>query len=115
MKPRLPDLHFKHCPLFFCLNSLGVNEKICGQPAEEAMRLGLLQEVIIEDNLLVQAKKIALDLASKYLPAFASIKSLFGRPIAEDMMEHEERSICEFVDIWYSEPTWKRLQDIKIN
>ncbi len=82
--------------------------------AEEAMRLGLIQEVINEDNLLVQAEKIALDLASKHLPAFASIKSLLRRPIAEDMMEREGRSIREFVDIWYSEPTWKKLQDIKI-
>ena len=83
--------------------------------AEEAMSLGLVQEVLTEDNLLVQAKKIALDLSSKHPAAFASIKSLLRKPIAEDMMKRERTSILEFVDIWYSEPTWANLQNIKIN
>jgi len=83
--------------------------------AEEAMSLGLVQEVITEDNLMVEARKIALDLASRHSPAFASIKSLLRRPIAEEMMQRESASIREFVDIWYSEPTWANLQDIKIN
>lgn len=83
--------------------------------AEEAMSLGLVQEVFAEDNLLDQARRIALDLSLKHSPAFASIKSLLRKPIAEDMMLREGPSIREFVDIWYSEQTWKNLQDIKIN
>jgi len=83
--------------------------------AEEAMSLGLVQEIVNEDNLMVQARRIASDLASKQSPAFASIKSLLRKPIAEDMMQRERASIREFVDIWYSEPTWANLQDIKIN
>jgi len=81
---------------------------------EEAMSLGLVQEVLTEDNLMVQARRIASDLASKHSPAFASIKSLLRKPIAEDMMQRERASICEFLDIWYSETTWAKLQDIKI-
>ena len=82
--------------------------------AKEAMSLGLVQEVLNEDNLMVQARRIALDLASKHSSAFASIKSLLRKPIAEDMMRRERASIREFVDIWYSEKTWGNLQDIKI-
>ena len=82
--------------------------------AEEAMNLGLVQEVLTEDNLMVRARSIASDLASKHMPAFTSIKSLLRKPIAEDMMKRERASIREFVDIWYSEPTWANLQDIKI-
>jgi len=82
--------------------------------AKEAMSLGLVQEVLTADNLMVQARRIASDLASKHSPAFASIKSLLLKPIAEDMMRRERASIREFVDIWYSEPTWANLQDIKI-
>ena len=82
--------------------------------AEEAKSLGLVQDVVAEDNLMVQARRVALDLASKYSPAFASIKSLLRKPIAEDMMQRERTSIREFADIWYSEPTWANLQGIKI-
>jgi len=82
--------------------------------AEEAKSLGLVQEVVDEDRLMVQARRIALDLAAKYSPAFASIKSLLRNPITEEMMQREGTSIREFVDIWYSEPTWANLQSIKI-
>jgi len=83
--------------------------------AEEAMSLGLVQEVVTGDNLMAQASRIALELASRHSPAFAGIKSLLRKPIAEDMMQRERTSIREFVDIWYSEPTWANLRDIKIH
>ena len=82
--------------------------------AEEAMRLGLVEKVLTEDNLMVEARRIASDLASKHSPAFASIKSLLRKPIVDDMIQRERASIREFVDIWYSEPTWANLQNIKI-
>ena len=83
--------------------------------AEEARNLGLVQEVLSEENLMVQAKRLAADFASKHLSAFANIKSLLRRPVAEEMMHRERASISEFVDIWYSEPTWANLKNIKIN
>ncbi len=83
--------------------------------AEEAMNLGMVQDIFSEDDLLVQAKRIALDLGSKHLPAFVSIKSLLRKPTADNMVARERTSIREFVDIWYSETTWKNLQNIKIS
>jgi len=82
--------------------------------AEEAMSLGMVHEVLTEDKLMGQARRIASDLASKQSPAFANIKSLLRKPTAEVMMQREKASIREFVDIWYSEPTWANLKDVKI-
>jgi hypothetical protein len=35
--------------------------------------------------------------------------------MAEEIMRRESDSILEFVDIWYSENTWKMLQEKKIS
>ena len=99
---------------FFSANATKVLYSGAMYSAEEAMSLGLVQEVLTEDNLMVQARRIASDLASKHSPAFASIKSLLRKPVADYMMQRERASIREFVDIWYSEPTWANLKDIKI-
>jgi Delta3-Delta2-enoyl-CoA isomerase len=84
-------------------------------PAEEARHLGLVHEVAPDGDCLVTARKAASDLASKHLPAFASIKSLLRRPIAEEMRRFEKESIEKFADIWYSEATWAKLQTIRIH
>jgi enoyl-CoA hydratase/carnithine racemase len=82
--------------------------------AEQARVLGLVQEVSAEENLMVRARELAADLASKHSSAFASIKSLLRKPVAQEMRRREKDSISEFVDIWYAEPTWSNLQEIKI-
>jgi enoyl-CoA hydratase/carnithine racemase len=82
--------------------------------AEEAKTLGLVQEVVPEDELMDKADKVATDFASKYPPAFASIKSLLRKNIVKEMRNQESEAIKEFVDIWYSESTWANLKDIKI-
>ncbi|MBW1780245.1 MAG: enoyl-CoA hydratase/isomerase family protein [Deltaproteobacteria bacterium] len=83
--------------------------------AKEALRVGLVHTVVTEQNLMVQARRDASDLAQRQFPAFTSIKSLLRKPIAEEMMKRERESIRVFVDIWYSKATWKNLQDIKIH
>src|SRR5215813_5619585 len=74
--------------------------------AEEAKHMGLVNKVASETELTLIAAQVANDLGSKHLAAFASIKQLLRRPIAEEMMRREEASIKEFADIWYSEATW---------
>jgi hypothetical protein len=49
--------------------------------------------------------------ASRDGVAFKSIKNLLRKSAAEDMRRRERDSIREFVDIWYSESTWKTLQE----
>jgi len=82
--------------------------------AEEARSIGLIDEVAAEPDLMDAAVKMASTLGSKHPPAFAGIKSLLRKTVAEDMIRRERESIGEFVDIWYSEHTWANLQNIKI-
>ena len=83
--------------------------------AEEARRLSLIHEVAEENTLTAAAQTVARDFASKPPEAFAGIKSLLRKPVAEDMKQREAQSIRAFVDIWYSKTTWENLHQIKIN
>ena len=79
--------------------------------AEEALEIGLIDEIVSKDDLDSKAQKKALQYASQDSAAFASIKKLLRNPAAEEMMKREKASILEFVEIWYSENTWKNLKE----
>jgi 3,2-trans-enoyl-CoA isomerase len=83
--------------------------------AEEALQLGLIHQISAEENLKDDATAVARDLAQKDRAAFASIKTLLRKPIAAEMIKRERDSVLEFADIWYSEKTWKNLQEIRIH
>lgn len=78
---------------------------------EEALELGLIDQIVSKDDLDSQARKKALEYAAQDSAAFMSIKKLLRKPAAEEMMKRERESILEFVDIWYSEKTWKNLKE----
>jgi enoyl-CoA hydratase len=80
----------------------------------DAREIGLVAEVVAAEALLGRAREIAGELAAKRPAAFASIKSLLRKPVADAMATREAASIREFVDIWYSEPTWTNLRSITI-
>ncbi|MHB0969961.1 MAG: enoyl-CoA hydratase/isomerase family protein [Thermoanaerobaculia bacterium] len=80
----------------------------------EAREIGLVAEVVAAEALPGRALEIAGAMASKRPAAFASIKSLLRKPVADAMAAREAESIREFVDIWYSEPTWTNLRSITI-
>jgi enoyl-CoA hydratase/carnithine racemase len=80
--------------------------------ADEATQLGLVDQVSSADKLAGDAREVATRLASKGAVAFRSIKNLLRGPVAEEMKE--EKSIQDFVDIWYSDSTRRNLQAIKI-
>jgi 3,2-trans-enoyl-CoA isomerase len=82
--------------------------------AEEAYKIGLIDRISTEEALEAEAKNVALMYTSKDGTAFTSIKNLLRKSAAEEMKKRERDSIREFVDIWYSESTWKTLQDKKI-
>jgi enoyl-CoA hydratase/carnithine racemase len=82
--------------------------------AEEALDMGLIDAVTSKEDLPSEALRAARDLGRKESAAFRSIKNLVRRHIAEEMSLRETDSIREFVDIWYSENTWKNLQLIEI-
>ena len=103
--------------LRFWVGSAAATKILCSGamfPAEEAQRLGLVDEVQPEAAVLDRARQVASDLASRSASAFASIKSLLRRPAVEEMRRREQESLREFVEIWYSAATRERLREIRI-
>ena len=82
--------------------------------ADEAMDLGLVDATAEEPALLSAANQIAQTLGARDPAAFRSVKTLLRKPALDEMTAREPDSIREFVEIWYSQRTWKNLQDIKI-
>jgi Delta3-Delta2-enoyl-CoA isomerase len=83
--------------------------------AQTALQLGLIDQVSADEKLAGDAREVARRLAAKDAAAFRSIKGLLRAPVADEMARKEEQSVREFVDIWYSENTWRNLQAIKIH
>lgn len=82
--------------------------------ADKARELGLVEEVSSQEDLTDKATKIAWNFAGKDSLAFRSIKTHLRRPVTDEMGKREKEGNREFADIWYSENTKKRLEDIKI-
>lgn len=83
--------------------------------AKEAYELGLIDRVAEPNDLMQMSKALAQEYIDTDLVAFASIKKWLKGPVAERMQQKEAESIKEFVDIWYSERTWKNLHSILIH
>jgi enoyl-CoA hydratase/carnithine racemase len=83
-------------------------------PAEEALRLGLVDQVTAPGELAAAAAAVAQRYAERDATAFRSIKALLRRPVAERMFGREEASIREFNEIWYSPTTREHLGNITI-
>ena len=83
--------------------------------AEEALDLGLVDRVVSDDELAQAAEAVAREFAGKDPVAFGSVKKLSRQGAASAMRAGERESLLEFVNIWYSESTWRRLQEKKIH
>jgi enoyl-CoA hydratase/carnithine racemase len=83
--------------------------------ADEAQKMGLVDQIVDEANLMQESLRTAQSLGEKSLPAFKSIKRLLREPIVEIYQSKELDSIKELVDIWYSETTWANLKKIQIH
>jgi len=104
--------------LRYCVGSSAAQEILYSgrmYSAEEALKIGLIDRVASLDDLSAEIAGVAGDYAARDRAAFASIKGLLRGPVCIEMAQREEASIREFVDIWYSENTWKNLQSIKIS
>ncbi len=83
-------------------------------PADEALEMRLIDQITSRDRLQRDAEILAHHFANKDVVSFRSIKRLLRGPILDSMRAKEEGSIQEFSNIWYSESTWKNLQEIII-
>ncbi|MCE5336637.1 MAG: enoyl-CoA hydratase/isomerase family protein [Desulfobacteraceae bacterium] len=80
----------------------------------EAKEIGLVDELVDGSGLERRALDVARTLGEKDPAAFASVKRLLRRSAADRIARYEERSLEEFVEIWYSEATWANLKKITI-
>ena len=83
--------------------------------AEAASHVGIIDHVSSNEKLLEDARETARRLGAKDAAAFRSIKGLLRGPVAKEMVKEEDASVQEFVEIWYSENTWKNLHAIRIH
>lgn len=83
-------------------------------PAEDALRLRLVDRVVPASHLAHEARELAARLGDRDPVAFASIKRLIRRPVLDATVAREAASIREFADIWYSPSTRAKLQEIRI-
>ena len=82
--------------------------------AEEAVKMGLIDQISTPESLAVDARSVAHGHAQKDIRAFAALKTLLRRPVLDIIRKWEQPSIEEFLDLWYSPETWQQLQKIKI-
>ncbi len=83
--------------------------------AEEALAMGLVDEAVEGEGFEERVRKAARDFSQKDPEPFGIVKRLLRKPFADRMTENGEQSIREFVDVWYSEKTWKNLEAIRIH
>jgi enoyl-CoA hydratase/carnithine racemase len=82
--------------------------------AEEALGLGLVDQVSSESGLTEDSMNVAQTLAEKSSLAFKSIKNLLRQQIVEEMTRRDKESFIEMAEIWYSESTLEKLKEIEI-
>ncbi len=82
--------------------------------SQEACDLGLIDRLCAVENLAAEAATKAGELGAKDPTAFAGMKKLMRRPIADDVLRREEKSIEDFMDAWFSEAAQRILQGLKI-
>lgn len=103
--------------LRYCVGSAAAQEFLYSgrmYSPQEALKIGLVDRVSAPDDFSSEVSAVSEEYAAKDRAAFASIKGLLRGPVCTEMARREEASIREFVDIWYSESTWKKVQLIKI-
>ena len=83
--------------------------------AEQAKQLGLVDEVIAEEEFSTRLMSLAKEFKAKDAVAYTSLKKLLRQDILEKIDNYEMDSIKEFINIWYSESTRAQLKKIVIN
>jgi enoyl-CoA hydratase/carnithine racemase len=78
---------------------------------EQLLTLGLIDEIVTEEELQDHAIAKINQIASNSLDAFSKIKEIRNEQILERFDKNYGRTTQEFVDLWYSPITRKRLEE----
>lgn len=83
--------------------------------AEEALKYGLVDEICSKTQLHDKATEIAREYSGKDSIAFYSLKKMSRMNTMEIINRHQDYSLKEFVEIWYSKETREKLKNIQIH
>lgn len=81
---------------------------------EQAMEIGLIDELVPPADYRNRVLEIARSYAAKDPEAFAGMRRLVRGPIAEEYGRREAASIAAFTERWYSEATQEILANVQI-
>jgi len=81
---------------------------------KEALRIGLVDQVVEGSNLLPTALSRAQELAAQYGPGYVALRRLIRQRVADRWLRREEASIEEFVRIWYTPETRAKTRLVQI-
>ena len=81
---------------------------------KEAFKIGLIDKIVPENDLINIALSISQEYASRDKSAFSSMKRMLRSSVDERIKETEVKSIDEFLEVWFSEDTMTKLKKIKI-
>ena len=87
---------------------IALEARLCG--VEEALKLGLIDEVVSPDSLLPRAIERARTLAAGGAAAFAQVKLGLRRPALELIERRREVEAEAWLDTWFSPEGQRRLQ-----
>lgn len=77
----------------------------------DARNINLVDEIYPAEDLVERTVKCVGQLAGNDLTAFAAIKLNRLEPVLADIEAHIDAQESQFVEMWFSDPTRKRLQD----
>jgi len=80
----------------------------------ELLTLGLIDEIVPEDNLRDHAMAKITRISNHPLGAYSKIKEIRNEEIIERFNKNYQRTTQEFVDLWYSPVTRDKLQEAMI-
>jgi Delta3-Delta2-enoyl-CoA isomerase len=78
---------------------------------EQALALGMVDQVLPLDQLLPQSIEKAATLGASPQEAFAIIKRNRIEAVEKELLAHEEEQVRSFVECWYSDKTRERLKE----
>ena len=77
---------------------------------EEALALGMVDEVVPPEQVMNLSMELATSLAASPTEAYAAIKRTRTAPVVADIEAHLEERRAEFVDLWYSPHAREQLE-----
>ena len=80
---------------------------------EEARTRGLVDVIVEPDALLQRAVTVARSIAPDSLEAYATIKAHLLGPALARVAESRERIDREFLDVWFSEPARRQMNEVR--